>query len=313
MHPQGLEPRTLVPKTNVISISPWVHRHYFITFNREDCYTYHYMKRELNGAELAEFIKERQAKAVRGLIQHDGVQPKLAILQTTDDPVINTYVRLKKRYGDDIQIIVDSYTVDGSAIETRIQELNSDESVHGIIVQLPLEKSLNTDEILNIVAPEKDVDALGEKAYYDPATPLAINWLLAGYNIELRDKKIVLIGRGKLVGAPLYEQYVKLGYDVTVLDRSSGDLSLEVLNADIVITATGSPGIVHSDMLGEEVIVVDAGVASESGKTVGDLDPDVYKRDDLTLTPVKGGVGPLTVCALFENVITAARQSLRQD
>lgn len=267
------------------------------------------MKRELNGAELAEFIKERQAKAVRGLIQHDGVQPKLAIIQTKDDPVINTYIRLKKRYGDDIQIEVESYIINQDNVREKIEELNKDASVHGIIIQLPLQNTAETDEIVNLVDPEKDVDALGKNAVYDPATPLAINWLLAGYNIELRDRKIVLIGRGKLVGAPLYEQYQKLGYDVSVLDRSSGDLSLEVLNADVVITATGSPGIVHSDMIGEGAVVVDAGVASESGKTVGDLDPDVYQRDDLILTPTKGGVGPLTVCALFENVITAARLS----
>jgi len=267
------------------------------------------MKRELNGAELAEFIKERQAKAVRGLIQHDGVNPKLAIIQTIDDPVIDLYVRLKKRYGSDIQIEVVSYKIAQSEIRELIKKLNSDDSINGIIVQLPLSDASETDDIVNAVNPHKDVDALGEDASHDPATPLAINWLLAGYNIELRDRKIVLIGKGKLVGAPLYKQYKQLGYDVTVIDRSSEDMSLEVLNADIIITATGSPGIVHSDMIGEGAVVVDAGVASESGKTVGDLDADVYFRDDLILTPVKGGVGPLTVCALFENVITAARNS----
>jgi len=268
------------------------------------------MKRELNGAELAEFIKERQAKAVRGLIQHDGVQPKLAIIQTKDDPVIDTYVRLKKRYGDDIQIEVVSYTIDQKDVKRKIDELNRDASIHGVIVQLPLQNIDETDEIINMVDPQKDVDALGKNATYDPATPLAINWLLAGYNIELRDRKIVLIGKGKLVGAPLYEQYNELGYDVSVVDRSTKDLAQDVLSADIVITATGNPGIIHSDMISVDAIVVDAGVASESGKTVGDLASDVYERDDLTLTPIKGGVGPLTVCALFENVITAARRTV---
>jgi methylenetetrahydrofolate dehydrogenase (NADP+)/methenyltetrahydrofolate cyclohydrolase len=268
------------------------------------------MKRELNGAELAEFIKERQAKAVRGLIQHDGVKPKLAIIQTKDDPVIATYVRLKKRYGDDIQIDVVDYIIDQDEARATIDMLNNDESVHGIIVQLPLQNIAETDEIVSLVAPNKDVDALGAHALYDPATPLAINWLLAGYNIELRDRKIVLIGKGKLVGAPLFKQYQELGYDVTVLDRSTEDISEEVLSADIIITATGTPGIIHSDMISHEAVVVDAGVASESGKTAGDLDADVYARDDLILTPVRGGVGPLTVCALFENVITAARNSI---
>lgn len=270
------------------------------------------MKRKLNGLELAEFIKERQAKAVRGLIQHDLVQPKLAIIQTKDDSVINTYVRLKKRYGDDIQILVEDYLVNQSEVEALIHKLNDDSSVHGIIVQLPLADISKTDAIINMVDPQKDVDALGDKSVFDPATPLAINWLLAGYNIELRDRKIVLIGKGKLVGAPLFKQYQELNYDVSVVDRSTKNIQEEIMHADIIITATGTPGILHSDMIAEDAVVVDAGVASESGKNVGDLDPDVYMRDDLTLTPTKGGVGPLTVCALFENVITAARLSISE-
>ncbi len=271
------------------------------------------MKRELNGSELASFIKERQAKVVRGLIQHDHVQPKLAILQCIDDPVINTYVRLKKSYGVDIQVEVESYMIEQSQLSQKITELNGDDSVHGIIVQLPLSDTAETEKIVNQVNYLKDVDALGVKSVYDPATPLAINWLLAGYNIEPKDKKIVIIGRGKLVGAPLYKQYIELGYDVEVIDRSTPDIAQDVLNADIIITATGSPGIIHSDMISDGAVVVDAGVASEDGKALGDLHESAYEREDLIMTPVKGGVGPLTVCALFENVLLAARNSINKD
>jgi methylenetetrahydrofolate dehydrogenase (NADP+)/methenyltetrahydrofolate cyclohydrolase len=138
---------------------------------------------------------------------------------------------------------------------------------------------------------------------------MAILWLLAGYNIDLQGKKIVLIGRGKLVGAPLEKILLKSGYDVEVVDREAKDLSHHTLDADIIITATGSPAILYSDTIKRDAVVVDAGVASESGKTVGDLADDVYEREDLTITPRKGGVGPLTVCALFENVIRAAQSS----
>lgn len=267
------------------------------------------MKKELNGSELAGFIKERQAKAVRGLIQEYKIQPKLAIVQTKDDPVINTYVRLKKHYGADILIHVDVHYIDQAEVRDKIAELNHDDSVHGVIVQLPMTNPEETDEILNLVDPSKDVDALGEKAQFNPATPLAIMWLLSGYNIEVKDMKIVIIGRGKLVGQPLYKQMLEADLDVEVADRDTDNLQDLILTADIIITATGSPAIIYPEMLKEGAVVIDAGVASEDGKTVGDLHPSVYDREDLVLTPVKGGVGPLTVCALFENVIQAARNT----
>ncbi|MCA9332119.1 bifunctional 5,10-methylenetetrahydrofolate dehydrogenase/5,10-methenyltetrahydrofolate cyclohydrolase [Candidatus Saccharibacteria bacterium] len=267
----------------------------------------------LNGRELAGFIKERQAQEVRGIRQEHGISPKLAIIQCIDDPVIDTYVRLKKAYGSDIGIEVEHHKIAQTEIAKLLQKLNEDTTVHGIIVQLPLVDPTATDEVVNLVAPPKDVDALGASAVYDAATPMAIMWLLAGYNIDLRGKKIVLIGRGKLVGAPLEKLLRSSGYDVEIVDRGTDDLSEYTLTADIIITATGSPAILYPAMIKHGAVVVDAGVASEDGKTVGDVAPELYDRDDITITPAKGGVGPLTVCALFENVIRAARQSYLQS
>jgi methylenetetrahydrofolate dehydrogenase (NADP+)/methenyltetrahydrofolate cyclohydrolase len=261
----------------------------------------------LNGRELAEFIKERQAHEVRGLRQGAGVAPKLAIVVTIDHPAISVYVRMKQRYGADILIDVDVHRVNQAEVPKLLEALNKDDSVHGIIVQLPLEDPSGTDEIVNLVAPEKDVDALGAKAVYDPATPMAILWLLAGYNVDLRGKKIVLVGRGKLVGAPLERLLLASENDVSVIDRKTKNMAEAVREADILITATGNPGLITSEMIKPETVVVDAGVAGEEGKTVGDLAADVYERTDLTITPTKGGVGPLTICALFDNVIRAAR------
>jgi methylenetetrahydrofolate dehydrogenase (NADP+)/methenyltetrahydrofolate cyclohydrolase len=261
----------------------------------------------LNGKELAEYIKERQAKQVRALKQAHGVMPKLAIVVLKDDPVINVYVRLKKRYGADIGIEVEVHKIEQPDAPALIDQLNTDDSVHGIIVQLPIADPSKTQEILNLVDPKKDVDALGGKPKFDPATPMAIMWLLAGYNVDLKGKKIALIGRGKLVGAPLERQLKQSGHDVEVITRDAKDLAAHTNEADIIITATGSPAILYSNMIKENAVVVDAGVASEDGKTVGDLAPEVYERSDLTITPQKGGVGPLTVCALFDNVIRAAR------
>jgi methylenetetrahydrofolate dehydrogenase (NADP+)/methenyltetrahydrofolate cyclohydrolase len=261
----------------------------------------------LNGSELAGFIKERQARQVRALRQAQGIEPKLAIVVTVDSPVINTYIRLKKSYGSDIQIDVDVHRIKQSQAHELLSTLSNDNSVHGIIVQLPLEKPDQTDEIVNLVVPNKDVDALGAKAAFDPATPMAIMWLLSGYNVDLGGKRVLLIGRGKLVGAPLEKQLKETGLDVHVVERDHGDLKREALAADVIITAAGSPAILYPEMIKDGAVVVDAGVASEDGKTVGDVAPEVYERDDLTITPRKGGVGPLTVCALFENVIRAAQ------
>jgi methylenetetrahydrofolate dehydrogenase (NADP+)/methenyltetrahydrofolate cyclohydrolase len=267
----------------------------------------------LNGSELAGFIKERQAHEVRALRQAHHVFPRLAIVQTTDSPVINTYVNLKKRYGADILIDVDIHFVKQAEVPALINRLNDDDTIHGVIVQLPLTDPTETEKLVNLVAPGKDVDALGTAPEFDPATPMAIMWLLAGYNIDLRGKHIVLIGKGKLVGAPLERLLLASGYDVEIADRGTPDLAAVTRTADIIITATGSPAVLHSDMIQQRAVVVDAGVASEGGKTVGDLAPDVYERDDLTLTPTKGGVGPLTVCALFDNVIRAARRVAEQN
>jgi methylenetetrahydrofolate dehydrogenase (NADP+)/methenyltetrahydrofolate cyclohydrolase len=267
----------------------------------------------LNGKELAEFIKERQAHQVRGLRQGSGVAPKLAIIVTIDNPVIDLYVRLKKQYGADILIDVDVHRVPQAEVPALLNKLNVDDSVHGVIVQLPLQDPSQTDEIVNLVSAQKDVDALGSAPDFDPATPMAIMWLLSGYNVDLRGKRVLLVGRGKLVGAPLERMLKASDVDVHVADRSTPDLQAETLAADIIITATGSPAILYANMIKQGAVVVDAGVASEDGKTVGDVAADVYDRQDLTLTPVKGGVGPLTVCALFDNVIRAARRVADQQ
>lgn len=266
----------------------------------------------LNGKELAGYIQERQAKDVRALRQAHGIAPKLAIVVTVDNPVIDLYMRLKKQYGADILIDVDVHRVKQAEVPELLNMLSNDKSVHGVIVQLPLEDPTKTEEIVNLVPASKDVDALGEKPEFDAATPMAILWLLAGYNINLPGKRILLVGKGKLVGAPLEKIFKASGLEVHVADRSTKDLAAETIQADIIITATGRPAILYPDMIKQGAVVVDAGVASEDGKTVGDVDESVYQRDDLTITPPKGGVGPLTVCALFENVIRAARATIEE-
>lgn len=267
--------------------------------------------RILNGSELAGFIKQRQVSQVRYLINNKKFRPKLAIIQCIDDPIINTYVRLKKAYGEDINVDVEAHKINQDYAKELIKKLNEDQTVNGIIIQLPLQDKSQTEELVNLVDPEKDVDALGANAIFEPATPMAILWLLAGYNIDLKNKNILLIGRGKLVGAPLEKILKNSEHNVTVADRKTDNLKDLTTKADIIITATGSPAILYPDMVKPVAVIVDAGVASEDGKTVGDVAPKMYDMQDITITPTKGGVGPLTICALFENVIRAAQQTIK--
>lgn len=262
----------------------------------------------LNGLELAGYIKERQLKQVRALRQSWKIIPKLAIVRMGENSVIDKFLRLKSVYGSDILVEVDIYNPVGVELIAQIKSLNRDKNVHGIIIQLPLADKTLTEKAINTVAPAKDVDGLGDKSTFIPATAMAIDWLLAGYNVDLYEKKIAIIGKGRLVGAPLAKLWKSAGYDVTICDTKTLDLAAVLRTANVIVTATGVPGLVRSDMIQINTVVVDAGTASENGKIVGDLADDVRERQDLTITPVVGGVGPLTITALFDNVITTARK-----
>ena len=267
--------------------------------------------RELNGLELAGFIKERQAKQVRALRQAWHINPRLAIITDVENPVIETYMRLKQRYGADILIDVEIHRVPaGGALEV-IQELNNQDDVQGIILQLPISNPEQTEELLESIREDKDVDGLRKRAIFQAATPTAISWLLAGYGVDLKNKKVAIVGRGRLVGAPLEKMWLKSGVDVAVFEK--GDDLSQLTNYDIIVSATGVPGLIKSQMIKTKAVVVDAGTASENGKIVGDVSEEVRQRNDVIITPKKGGVGPLTVSALFDNVITACLKIANQS
>lgn len=255
----------------------------------------------LNGSELAGFIKERQFQVVRGMSK----KPCLAIIRDSDNPVIMKYVQLKQQYGEDIGVEVRDVLAHGvDGIRAAIEQANNDRDVNGIILQLPIIDRDATDELTNLIAPEKDVDGLSNNGNFDSATATAINWLLGGYNIDLAGKKIALVGHGKLVGAPLERMWTNSGFDVSVFQKGD-DLSV-LSDFDIIVTATGVPHLIKNEFVRGGAVVVDAGTASEDGVLVGDLDEAVRERQDLTaITPRIGGVGPLTVGCLFEHVINA--------
>lgn len=261
----------------------------------------------LSGTELADYVKERQARQVRNLRQSWQVAPKLAIIQTVEDPVIATYVRMKQAYGADIAVDVEVVYPVASEIMSAITKLNSDESVHGIIIQLPLAEGIDYDQVLQAVSDIKDVDGLGSGDIFVPATAQAIDWLLNGYNIELRGKKIAIVGNGRLVGAPLAKLWKNAGHDVTVFDEHSQNMAKNLRRYPVIVSAAGVPSLIISSSVQPGAVIVDAATTAEHGKIIGDVADEVRERGDLTITPEKGGVGPLTVVSLFENVIQAAR------
>lgn len=278
--------------------------------------------KSLNGAEIAAYMKENQLHWSRKL-RAQKIIPKLVVIRDSNNPVIAKYVHLKQRYGEDIGVEVEDWLREDVA--QAIDEANNNPDIHGVIVQLPLRNMDDADEVVSNIKAEKDVDGLSliyhqtnnAKNEYSPsdidnsfesATATAINWLLSGYDINLKGLRIAIVGHGRLVGGPLSEMWQQSGYDVTVFQR--GDDLAALRDFDLIISATGVPSLIQPEMVKPGAIIVDAGTASEDGVLVGDVSDEVRERSDLkAITPKIGGVGPLTVTALFEHVLIAAQNS----
>lgn len=252
----------------------------------------------LDGREVAGFIKQRHAGVVRSL----PAVPRLAIVRQGTTPATDVFLRVKERYGQDIGVQVETYTEAPEGLLGRIAVLNADPALTGLIIQLPFADAPElADEALAAVVIAKDVDGLAPHSSFEVATPKAILWLLAAYNIVLKDKAIAVVGQGRLVGRPLADMLEASGLNVTRADEFTQDLVAVTSAADIIITATGQSGLITSAMVKPGAVVVDAGAPAS------DLAPELHDRTDLTLTPNPGGVGPMTVAALFDNLLIAAQ------
>lgn len=257
----------------------------------------------LSGRELAGFIKERQSIEVKQIKK----KPTLLIIRDSDNPIIKKYVDLKIKYGEDIGVkVIDFKAKDSADIAAKIKEANESQDINSVILQLPILEKEKTDELTSLISPKKDVDGLSGNGDYDSATATAILWLLAGYDIDLKTKKIAIVGRGKLVGAPLYKMFTDSNYSVELFHHGS-DLT-KLKDFDIIISATGQPGLILDEYVKPGAILVDAGTASEGGVLKGDLEPKLRERKDLAaITPQIGGVGPLTITCLFDHVLQATK------
>ena len=278
---------------------------------------------KIDGIEVSKAVKERVKKAVEEL-KKQGIEPCLATILVGDNPASATYVRNKHKACEQVGILTKdltpSATISQSEINETIDSLNKDHSIHGILVQLPLPQQLNEFETISRISPIKDVDGLTPhnmgllsmgKAVLKACTPSGIMEMFDYYNIDLSGKNVVLINRSNLIGKPLYHLLLEKNATVITCHSKTKNLKEISKSADIVITAVGDRKkfVLTADMIKEGAVVIDVAISKNEGKLVGDIDFEEIIKKASYVSPVPGGVGPMTVAMLLKNTVTAASLS----
>lgn len=254
----------------------------------------------INGRAIAEEIQQH----LRSVVQNNGPRTLVAVAVGAD-AVTNQYIGIKRRFAESIGATFELYdfpdTTQEVAVFGTVQALGANPEVHGIIVQLPIPRLFNTEELLAHIPPHKDVDALGPHTAFLSPVVLAVQEILARSNISVEGKKTVVVGHGRLVGKPIAAWFRTAGSTVTVADKDTEKLAELTRDADIVVCGAGSPHLVTPEMVQDGVVLIDAGTSESQGVVVGDIDPACAEKAVL-YTPVPGGVGPITVAMLFKNL-----------
>ena len=276
----------------------------------------------LDGKLLASTLKENLAEDVQKVKEKYGRVPKLAVVLVGDDTASQTYVKNKekacKKVGIDTETIKLPCDVSATELQEKIKKLNTDDSVDGILLQLPLPEALQeqTSTFLNMIDPQKDVDGFTlrnkEKFYCDnnsfsfiPCTPFGIVKLLQSYQLQIEGKHVVIVGRSDIVGRPLAWILLQLNATVTVCHSHTYNLAEITKTADILISAVGKPNMITADMVKDGAVVIDVGINKVDGKLCGDVKFDEVEPKAGYITPVPGGVGPMTITMLLANTIVA--------
>jgi len=263
----------------------------------------------LSGKPVAQAIEQEIIDLIEKL-QEKSIKPAMAVVLVGNDPASLLYTRKKHEKAESLGIGFKLYHFPADFREddlvTLINDLNKNKNIHGIIVQSPLPDNINPEKVLAAIDIKKDIDGLNNG--FTPPAAGAILELLDFYNIDLTNKKIVLVGRGKLVGAPLEKLFLAKNIKAMVCDSKTADLSSKTKEADVIISAVGKPGLITTEMVSEKSIIIDAGTAEMGGQTAGDVDSKVYEKV-AAYSPVPGGIGPITVIKLMKNLIEAAAQN----
>ena len=272
----------------------------------------------IDGKKLAQEIRE-DLKIKCEKIKEKGIQPKLAVVMVGDNKASQVYVRNKSKVCEDVGIEFEEFLLDAN-IEQKVlldllDKLNKDNNIHGILLQSPIPEHLDINEAFRAIAPEKDVDGFNpvnvgklclNQDTFVSCTPYGIMKMFEAYDIDLTGKNVTIIGRSNIVGKPLIQCCLNKNATVTVCHSKTKDLKYHTQNADIVIAAIGKANFVSADMIKQDAVVIDVGInRGEDGKLTGDVDFENVKNKASYITPVPGGVGPMTIAMLMNNVIKA--------
>ena len=278
------------------------------------------MGKILDGKALANLLGENLKEKVKNL-KAEGITPHFCVINIGDDTASKIYVRSKKRKAKKLGIIQDIYQMPADTKQQEvldlIDKLNTDPEINGLMVQMPTPEQISADELLARIDPNKDVDSLTpanvgrlwlKDHFVEPATAEGIMALLKHYEIPLNGKNVVIIGRSNIVGKPLAALMLEKNATITIAHSKTQNLASLTKRADVIVSATGEPCLIKADMVKDGVIVVDVGINRVNGKLVGDVDFDAVKEKASYITPVPGGVGPLTVQFLMEAVVNLTRR-----
>ncbi|HCZ1158863.1 TPA: bifunctional methylenetetrahydrofolate dehydrogenase/methenyltetrahydrofolate cyclohydrolase FolD [Staphylococcus aureus] len=274
----------------------------------------------LDGKQIAKDYRQGLQNQVEAL-KEKAFTPKLSVILVGNDGASQSYVRSKKKAAEKIGMISEIVHLEETATEEEVlnelNRLNNDDSVSGILVQVPLPKQVSEQKILEAINPDKDVDGFHPinigKLYIDeqtfvPCTPLGIMEILKHADIDLEGKNAVVIGRSHIVGQPVSKLLLQKNASVTILHSRSKDMASYLKDADVIVSAVGKPGLVTKDVVKEGAVIIDVGnTPDENGKLKGDVDYDAVKEIAGAITPVPGGVGPLTITMVLNNTLLAEK------
>ena len=278
----------------------------------------------IDGKLVSNKLREELKIEIAEFKNNYGITPGLAVIMVGDNPASAVYVRNKHKACADVGIT--SYQIELSSetsedeLLSKIDELNADKNVHGILVQLPLPKHIDEEKVINRISPDKDVDAfhpinvgkimIGNYSFL-PCTPAGIMELLRHYNVDITGKKCVVVGRSNIVGKPMALLLLEKHGTVTVCHSRTRELSEITREADILVVAIGRACFLTADMVKDGAVVIDVGINRlPDGKLAGDVDFEPVAERASLITPVPGGVGPMTITMLLKNTITAAKSAL---
>ena len=269
----------------------------------------------INGKELAKEIRLK----LKEKVEKEKISPKLAVILCGDNEASKVYVRNKSKACDEVGIKFEEFLLPSTTTQKElldlIDKLNENEEIDGILLQSPIPKGLNIEEAFERIKPEKDVDGfnpynvgklcIGEDGFI-PCTPFGIMKMFEKYNINLEGKKAAIVGRSNIVGKPMAQCLLSKNATVTICHSRTKDLKEELKDADVVVAAVGKRQVITADMIKEGAVVIDVGMnRNDEGKLCGDVDFDEVSKKASYITPVPGGVGPMTIAMLMNNVIKA--------